>query len=371
MSTPPGRSTRRPVGLREVAERAGVSMKTVSNVVHGRPNVSDSTRERVREAIAALGYRPQLAARQLRTGQSGIVTLAVPSLSYSYFSDLAQALIDEAQRRGRTIMLHSTSAGLEEERKVLDGFDLLVGDGVIFSPLLMEVEELRARESAAQPMVLLGEKVPSDGLPAGSDHVRIDNVAAMREATAHLIAGGRRRIAFVGAPREDAAESGPGPSPLAPRAPRPDSGSLRLCGYRTALAAAGRSDQELLQQVADWHRADGRAAVPELLERAPDVDGIVCGNDELAIGVLAGLRDAGRRVPEEVAVVGYDDTPEAAYSSPPLTSIAPDKAALAVTVMELLTQRIEGEAGPSRVVDAPFRLIARDSSRPLGGSPGI
>src|SRR5699024_1921175 len=141
--------------------------------VNDFPHVRESTRERVQEAVLQLGYRPQAAAQQLRTGASRMVTLALPSLKFTYFSDIAQEFIDEAQLRDQTVVLHSTSAGREEE--------------------------LCARmERTPQPTVFIGEHLP-ESLPAGCDYVKIDNVAAAFDMTTHLIAAGRRRLGFIGA----------------------------------------------------------------------------------------------------------------------------------------------------------------------------
>ena len=341
---------RRPPALRDVAELAGVSIKTVSNVVNDYPHVRDSTREKVREAILQVGYRPQVAARQLRTGASKMITLAVPSLAFSYFSDLAQHFIDEAQHRGQTVVLHSTSAGREAERTVLEGFKQVFGDGVIFNPLLLEEEHFARMERTTQPTVFIGEHLP-ENLPQGCDYVRIDNVGASFEATSHLIGTGRRHLAFIG--KIDTAQG------LQPHS----SGSLRRDGFLAALRAHDlRADDAVVQEVDAWHRPDGFAGANALLERMPEVDALVCGNDELAIGALAALRRQGRRVPEDVAVTGYDDTPDAPFASPPLTTISPDKAALVRTTLDLLGERIQGYDGPPRVVDTPYSLVVRGST---------
>ncbi|WP_193103602.1 LacI family DNA-binding transcriptional regulator [Brachybacterium sp. FME24] len=357
MSQHPSTGRRRPPSLRDVAEIAGVSIKTVSNVVNDYPYVRDTTREKVREAILQVGYRPQVAAQQLRTGASKMVTLAVPSLTFSYFSDLAQEFIDEAQLRGQTVVLHSISGGREAERTVLEGFNRVLGDGVIFNPLQLEEKLFARMERTSQPTVFIGEHLP-EALPQGSDYVRIDNVSAAFDQTSHLITTGRRRIAFIG--RIDT-EQGAQPH---------SSGSLRRDGYLAALREHGLpADGGDVQAVADWRRPDGFAGAEALFARRPDVDGIVCGNDDLAIGVLATLRRLGRRVPEDVAVIGYDDTPDAPFTSPPLTTISPDKHALAATALDLLAERIQGYDGPPRVVDTPYTLVIRDSTTAADAGP--
>lgn len=342
----------RPPSLRDVAELAGVSIKTVSNVVNDYPHVRDSTREKVREAILQVGYRPQVAAQHLRTGASKMITLAVPSLTFSYFSHLAQEFIDEAQRRGQTVVLHSTSGGAEAERNVLEGFNRVLGDGVIFNPLMLEEEQFARMERTSQPTVFIGEHLPEQ-LPQGSDYVRIDNVGASFEATSHLIETGRRHLAFIGA-----IDTALGLQPHS-------SGSMRRDGFLSALAEHGlEPGSAQIQAVDDWHRQDGFDGANTLLDRAPEVDGIVCGNDDLAIGVLAALRLRGIRAPEDVAVIGYDDNSDAPFSSPPLSTISPDKATLASTALDLLTERIRGHDGPPRTVDTPYSLVVRESTAP-------
>ncbi|MFC7374961.1 LacI family DNA-binding transcriptional regulator [Brachybacterium sp. GCM10030268] len=350
MPTHSSTGRQRPPSLRDVAELAGVSIKTVSNVVNDYPHVRESTRESVREAILQVGYRPQVAAQQLRTGASRMITLAVPSLNLSYFSNLAQEFIDEAQRRGQTIVLHSTSGGRDAERTVLEGFKRVFGDGVIFSPLELEEELFARMERTSQPTAFIGEHLP-ETLPQGSDYVRIDNVSASFDATSHLLETGRRRLAFLGV-----IDTEHGQQPHS-------SGSLRRDGFLSAIGEFGLSpDEAVVRTLPNWRRIDGFDGAQTLLEEHPDIDGIVCGNDDLAIGALAKLRRLGRRVPEEIAVIGYDDTPDAPFTAPSLSSVSPDKSRLAATVLDLLAERIQGYDGPPRVVDTPYTVVTREST---------
>lgn len=163
----------------------------------------------------------------MRTGTSGLITLAIPSLAGTYFSELAQAFADEAQRRRRSIMLHSTAGGREEEHSVLAGFTRVLGDGVVFNPLLIGEDRLAHLGRTILPTVFIGEHVEEAGLPAGSDYVRTDNRGAAHEATAHLQALGRRRIAYLGALDSSEAQQAHSTS------------RLRLDGYDRALKAAG------------------------------------------------------------------------------------------------------------------------------------
>ncbi len=346
---PAGSSRPRNVTMREIAERLGVSIKTVSNVVNERPNVGPATRERVQQAIRELNYRPQVGAQQMRTGTSGLITLAIPSLAGTYFSELAQAFADEAQRRRRSIMLHSTAAGRDEEASVLSGFTRVLGDGVVFNPLLIGEDVIAGLGRTIQPTVFVGEHLAETALPAGSDYVRTDNERAARDATAHLLGLGRTRIAYLGMlPTTEARQAH-------------STSRLRLGGVRRALTEAGAAEP-VVPTVPTWSQEGGLSAVRELMEAHPEVDGIVCGNDDLARGVLLGLRMAGIDVPGQVAVIGYDNIHEAAFTTPPLTTIDPDKQALAATVLDLLIERIGGYDGPARVIEAPYRLVVRGSA---------
>ncbi|MBM0259289.1 LacI family DNA-binding transcriptional regulator, partial [Micromonospora sp. 4G55] len=167
--------------LKDVAERAGVSVKTVSNVVNGYLHVRPDTRARVEEAIAELNYRPNLSARNLRKGRTGVIALAVPELDIPYFAELARHVVTAAAERGWTVLIDQTGGGAERERVAAAGIGDHMIDGLILSPLALTAEDLAGLDGT--PMVLLGERV--DHGPA--DHVAIDNVAAAREITAHLV----------------------------------------------------------------------------------------------------------------------------------------------------------------------------------------
>ena len=179
--------------IKDVAEYAGVSAKTVSNVLNDYEHVSERTRAAVREAIDALGYRVNIAGRQLRRGRTGMIALAVPDLDVAYFAELARHVMAETERRGSTTLLVETGGRHEKELAAVRGFDAQFTDGVILSPLALQPRDLADRDTRL-PLVLLGEC----NLPGSADHVAIDNVTAAREATEHLLSRGRRRIAVIG-----------------------------------------------------------------------------------------------------------------------------------------------------------------------------
>jgi DNA-binding LacI/PurR family transcriptional regulator len=329
--------------LKDVAERAGVSVKTVSNVVNGYLHVRPDTRARVEEAIAALNYRPNLSARSLRSGRTGVIALAVPELDIPYFAELARHVVAAAAGHGWTVLIDQTGGEVEQERVVAEGIRDHLIDGLIFSPLALTGADL-ARRVDGTPMVLLGERVD----PGPTDHVAIDNVAAAREVTAHLAASGRRRIAAVGVQR---AASGA-------------SARFRLAGYKAGLAATGlRFDQRLVAPAAVWHRADGAAAVRQLLASGVRPDAVFCFNDTLALGAMRALHEHGLRVPDDVAVAGFDDIEDGRFSVPTLTTVAPDKEEIAKLAVDLLARRLTGDGdGPAQQLTAAWRLEIRESS---------
>lgn len=330
------------VGVREVAALAQVSPTTVSNVLSGNRPVSAATRERVRSAIDELGYRPNLSARNLRLRRGGLIAVAVPEIDVPYFAELVRHVVPAARERGYTVLIDQTEGDPEAERFVLRGMNPGMVDGILFSPLNLGRTEFETLRDGT-PMVLLGELITGDGV----DHVGIDNVAASAAATRHLVEQGRTRIAALG--HQDREGTAP----------------LRTNGYRQALAAAGLPyDPSLLISTDAFHRADGAKAMRELLESGSRPDAIFCYNDLVALGAMRVLRDHGLRIPEDVAVVGFDDIDDGRYSSPSLSTIAPDKAAIAAAALDLLQDRIRDAAGPARQVVVDFTLEIRESSAP-------
>jgi DNA-binding LacI/PurR family transcriptional regulator len=340
--------------LKDVAARAGVSIKTVSNVVNGYVHVAPETRARVQDAIDALGYTPNMAARQLRSGRSGVIALALPELQSPYFAEIARLIVQAAERRAWTVLIDQTDGHADRERNLVAGLRRHAIDGLIFSPLALAGEEL-ARGDDKTPMVLLGERI----WHGPADHVAIDNTAAAADATRHLAALGRRRIAAIGAQDR--------PSGVTAR--------QRLAGYRAALAEAGLpADPTLVAEVNSFHRADGAAAMARLLEAPHPPDAVFCFNDLLALGAVRTLLERGLDVPGDVAVIGFDDIEDGRFSTPTLSTVSPDTGRIAQLAVDLLAERLgepvpnqpaAGDGGggvPPREVRVGHRLVAREST---------
>ncbi|WP_089773128.1 LacI family DNA-binding transcriptional regulator [Ruania alba] len=329
--------------MADVARRAGVSVKTVSNVINDYPHIRPGTRERVEAAIAELGYRLNLSARQLRTRRTGMITLAVPELRLPYFAELADAVIREADTHGLTVLIEQTGGRRDRELAVLSGSRRQLTDGVILSPLGLEPADRAALDIDA-PLVLLGERV----FGAAADHVTMNNVAAARAATSHLLELGRRRIAVLGPHPDDTATGSSG---------------LRLDGYREALAAADLAFiPDLVVPAAPWHRSAGSDSLGAFLDGGTGVDAVFAMNDALALGALYALHARGVDVPGDVALIGFDDVDDVRYATPTISSVAPGRDEIARTAVALLRSRLAGDGGPYVRVISEARVVARQST---------
>ena len=336
------------VRLQDVADHAGVSVKTVSNVVHGHPSVSRPMRTKVQASIEALGYVPNVSARSLRTGRSGLIGLAVPRVSDPYFSEVAAAVIDAAARRGLSVLGEQTGGDAVRENDVLLGRRPTIVDGLIFSPISVTQAALD-EASPASPLVLLGEHL----MASQRSRVAVDNVAASAQAVGHLLDIGRRRIAAVGAKRGSTAATA----------------ELRLAGYRRALTE-GDLELDPALEVATTHftRAEGVRAVESLIASGTSFDALFCFNDLLALGAIEALQQRGRAVPADVAVMGFDDIDEGRHTSPDLTTVAANLGLLADAAVESLVRRLDDPSTPEGdSIVVPHRIVIRGSTVP-GGS---
>lgn len=333
--------------LHDVARHAGVSIKTVSNVVNGLGRVSAATRERVLASIAQLDYRPNLSARSLRSGRTGVIGLAIPELSLAYFAQLADAVIEEAERRDLIVLIEQTRGGdRSRELELLRGPRRQLTDGLIFSPFGM-TEADTASLDIGSPLVLLGERLPD----ANVDRVTMRNAEAGAAATTSLVRLGRERVAVIGA-HLDA---------------RMGSAVLRYDGYVRALREHGLElRDELVVEVDLWHRSNGARAMRELLARDEPFDALFAMNDELALGALRVLQEEGIDVPSDVALIGFDNVDEGRFSRPSLSTVDPGRPEIAKMAIDLLLERIGGatsdEVAP-RELQSAFRIIERESTR--------
>ena len=335
-----------PATIHDVARVAGVSIKTVSNVVNDYPHVRPTTRDRVLSAIAELDYRPNMSARGLRSGKTGVIGLAIPELRQNYFAELADSVIRAAERRNLEVLVDQTGATREGEVAALAGRRLRLTDGLLFSPERLGQEDVDLLD-VDFPLVLLGERI-FDG---PSDHVTMHNIGAARAATEHLLAIGRKRIAVIGAhpTHQDDIRSA----------------NLRIQGYRAALEDAGVPYRpELVRVAAPWHRENGASAMRGLLADGVAFDAVFTLNDTLGLGALRALGEARIQVPQDVALIGFDNIDEARFSVPSMSSIDPGRDQIAEVAVQLLFERIheKGEKMPPRQILADFHVVGREST---------
>lgn len=331
------------VTVRDVAKHAGVSPRTVSNVVNDFHYVSAAMRERVQRAIEETGYQPNLAARSLRQGRSGLIGLIVPEVDVPYFAELTRSFISQLAGQDYTLVVDHTDGDPARERDVvLRRNRASLFDGLIFNPLTLGSDEM-VTQKVATPLVLIGEQVESTRF----DHVVIDNIGATREAVEHLLGLGRRRIAVIGG--EDGGWT--------------RTTSLRAEGFRQTLEQAGlEPNPEFQIGIPRLHRTDGAAAMARLLDLPQPPDAVFCMNDLVALGALRTLTTRGVRVPDDIAVIGFDDIEDGRFSSPTLSTVSPDKAQIARLAVECLMRRMTGDQSPGASIVADHVFLPREST---------
>ncbi|ACZ20250.1 transcriptional regulator [Sanguibacter keddieii DSM 10542] len=330
---------RRPT-LADVAAVAGVSAKSVSNVLLERPGVSPATRERVQAAVAEVGYVVNQAGRGLVSGRTGRVAVVVPMLYQPYFAEMAERAILALEAHGYTTTLR-IAPDIEAERAAVLGTSTPDVDGVIICPHEF-VDEMIEGVTLSRPVVQLGGK-PIDRL----DCVVMGEREGAYLAARHLLESGRRRIALVWNSPDGELPSGD-----------------RYDGYRQAIGEFGVAlDPSLYASGSDWdRRTSGYEAMVALLRSGVRFDAALCVNDAIAVGALRALRSHGRRVPEDVAVTGFDATDEGEFTVPSLTSVSPRKPEMVERAVSMLVERMDGLEGPGRHVHTGADLVVRDST---------
>ncbi|BCQ24826.1 substrate-binding domain-containing protein [Caballeronia sp. NK8] len=332
---------REEVSIADVAERAGVSVATVSRVLNGHTNVREATREKVLEAVAASGYRINELARNLRTAESRLLLTMVPDFGNPFYAAIVRGIDSVARQNGYFMLLCDTGADPLRERSY---FDLLRGrraDGAIcLDPAA--VQKALAEEASTLPWVACCEFDPAAGVP----YVGIDNHLAAGDVVRYLTAKGHRRIALI--------NSGQGYL----------YGRQRLAGYRDALMDAGiepRAEWLIELDSLDYDAGERAAAQLAALGDARPTAAFAV-SDTLAIGVMNGFRGAGFAVPDDIAVVGFDDIAVAAHVDPPLTTVSQPMQLLGETAAELLLKRLRDPRAEVPGVLLPHRLIQRRSA---------
>lgn len=323
--TPSGR-----VSMAMVANRAGVSGQTVSRVVNSSPRVDPATRARVEKAMTELGYRPHRAARALRTGRTQTIGLVVTTLATVGNSRMLQATAEAAEARGYALLLVTAS------ESVADAFERLRDQGVDGAIVLNEASALTRAEDRPEGLRLVVVDAPPT---PGVRVVHSDHAGGAAAATRTLLAAGHENVWHLAGPADSFAAT------------------ERERGWRETLGSAGIAPEPVVR--GDWSAASGHVAVRALLEATA----VFSANDQMALGLIRALDEHGRRVPEDVSVIGFDDVPDAANYRPPLTTVRQDFAALADRAVAALVAEIEGiEAVSGEATVVPTLLTERDST---------
>ncbi len=334
------------VTLEQVAAAANVSRATASRVVNGDRRVAEASRQAVEAAIRHLGYTPNPAARSLVTRRSDSVAVVIPEPTGQLFGDpffprVLRGISDALGEAGLALVLLMPEGRGDEvrvERYLAAGHT----DGAIL--ISLHGSDPLPRDLQRRGIsVVVGGRPPGSGIP----YVDVDNRGGAGLAVEHLLAGGRRHIATIA-----------GPQDMPP-------GADRLAGYHETLARNGVAQNDALVEVADFTFDGGGAAMERLLERASQLDAVFAASDLMAMGALSALAAAGRSVPGEVAVVGFDDSPLAVASRPTLTSVRQPTEEMGRELVRLLLDGMRHTDGPPRRVILDTSLMTRESSVPM------
>ncbi len=321
--------------MADVAALAGVSGQTVSRVVNGSPRVDPETRRRVEQAMASLGYRVHRAARALRTGRTQTIGLVASTLSSVGNSRMLQAVADAASARSYSLVVVT----LGDRGDIAGAFERLRDQGVDGVVVLNEATELaRGAEPPADLALVVVDSPPDERFTI----VETDHAGGGRAATGHLLGLGHAAVHHLAGPTGSFAAA------------------ERERGWREALEAAGATAPEPVR--GDWTAASGHRS-GSVFAADPAVTAVFAANDQMALGLLRALADAGRTAPDGVSVVGFDDVADAADYRPPLTTVRQDFDALGERAVAALVAGIE-DAAPHRLETVPARLIVRASTAP-------
>ena len=333
--------------LEEIAKHAGVSRSTVSRVMNDHPNVDQETRARVRSVAESLNYQPNVAARSLAAGRTHILGLVIPMGVSALFSDpyfplLIQGIASACNANEHSVMLWLAEPEYERRtiRQVLQGGLI---DGVILASALMDDPMLEALRKRGLPFILVGRH-PTDNEVS---YVDVDNVNSAREMVAYLLRLGHKRVATIAGPNNMIA------------------GADRLQGYLLALRNRGIAANPALIVEADFTEEGGYIAMQRLVPHAPGA--VFVASDAMAVGALRALREAGLRVPEDIALAGFDDIPFAARADPPLTTVRQPIQRMGTLAAETLIDLISHPQPQPRRIVLPTELLIRESSGPPTG----
>jgi LacI family transcriptional regulator len=327
--------------MKDVAQRAGVSVSTVSHVINGTRFVRDELRERVLGTMKELNYQPNGVARSLRTKRTNVVALVIPDITNPYFPEVARGVQDVAEKRDYVVILCNTDRVLSRELRFLETLRRQRVEGLILNPSGVTFRDLRELQEARIPVVLIGSQIDHPEI----DVVSVDNTMGAYDAVNHLIDLGHRRIGLVGGPRSAS------------------SGEQRFRGYIRALTDQGLPIDEALITEGPFTNEGGYECMKQLLMLQAPPTAVFASSDVMAIGALMAVQETSLRVPDDLSLVGFDDIAEASATAPKLTTIAQPKRQTGEVAAQLLFNRIESTAPPRREkVVLDHKLVIRGST---------
>jgi LacI family transcriptional regulator len=326
--------------IRDVAREAGVSQATAARALAGYGYVSPATRHRVRKAATSIGYRPNVVARSLVSGATKTIGVVVGDIENPFFAGAARGIADVLERDGYTLLLANSDEDLGRERRAVEALRARQVDGLAVVPSSGDDgAHLAAILREGRPVVLLDR--PIAGLAV--DAVLVDNRAGAERAVHHLASLGHRRIGLVG------------------DSPGIVSTGERIDGYRTALAAAGAPVDDALVSLGGSTIDEGHRLARALLDRPDRPSALFTVNNFMTAGALGAIRELNLRIPEDVALVGFDDLDWTTLVDPPITVVAQPVAELGRAVAERLLERLRGDLGPPQELRLRTRLVVRGS----------
>ncbi|MDT7798911.1 MAG: LacI family transcriptional regulator [Actinomycetota bacterium] len=327
------------VTIAEVARRARVSKTTVSRVLNNKADVDAATAIRVREVIAATGYIPSAGAVGLARGVTRTVGMLVPGLTWPWMGEVLQGVADVVESKGYGLLLSTANRGADSLEEFSRQVSAKAFDGLLLVEPPDAVRHLRVLHDSGLPVVVIDDRGRRPSFPS----VGTSNRKGGADAARHLLETGRTRFATVTGPRDFGCTSD------------------RLNGFRDAILEAGSTLDPRLIIEGDFTSESGEAAILQLLETGPGFDAVFAHNDLTAAGVLSGLRKAGKGVPADVGVIGFDDIPLAAHTQPPLTTVRQPLRQMGETAARQLLAQLAGAPSPSAPLVVPTTLVIRES----------
>ena len=321
------------VTIAEVARRARVSKTTVSRVLNNKSDVDAATAIRVREVIAATGYIPSAGAVGLAKGRTNTVGMLVPGLTWPWMGDVLQGVADVLEAKGYGLLLNTVNRGADSMAQFARHVSAKAFDGLLLVEPPDTLSYITSLYESGLPVVMIDDRGHHPGFPSVSTSNRTGAASAAR----HLVDSGRQRLAMV-----------TGPAGFGCTRERVD-------GFRDVVA-----ERVLIE--GDFTRESGYAAIRQVLAAGTEIDGVFAQNDLMAVGVLDGLREAGRSVPGDVAVIGFDDIPVAAHTMPALTTVRQPSREMGEAAARMLLAQLEGTVPPDEPVVVPTSLVVRDSA---------